>query len=339
MAIELPDGTVVRNIPEQVAYLTEANERLARQLQMALSGVMKYKGSVATYADLPSTGQEVGDVYNVIDTGANYCWSGTEWDEIGAPIDFSQVMDLGTAQTATAKKTFTAGIASDSVEQITPSHTLKVGNDAGFHINLDQAEAALDYGLNRFISISDDYSVTLNFDLETYLQTQDFRIFYGSDKRFVVGSQIEIYKPIVSSSGGTYGLLLPDTTTFTADKHIAPLEDVVDLVSEQTIAGAKTFSDSLKIKNSNYSPVFNISIGNGLFTFEYQNVDYLSGDGGRLRSRTIIPKLNNTYDLGSTSYKFKDAFISGILSDGTNTASIADIKALIDYAKAQGWIQ
>ena len=47
------------------------------------SAVYRLKGNVATYASLPSAGLTVGDVYNVIDTGINYVWNGTTWDDIG----------------------------------------------------------------------------------------------------------------------------------------------------------------------------------------------------------------------------------------------------------------
>lgn len=51
---------------------------------IGLAGVYKYKGSVATYADLANIqNPDVGDTYNVEDTGDNYAWSGTEWDQLG----------------------------------------------------------------------------------------------------------------------------------------------------------------------------------------------------------------------------------------------------------------
>ena len=58
------------------------------------SQIYRYKGSVATYADLPST-HDVGDVYNVVaeygdyPAGTNFAWNGTEWDALGGSIDLS----------------------------------------------------------------------------------------------------------------------------------------------------------------------------------------------------------------------------------------------------------
>lgn len=48
-----------------------------------ISGVYHYRGSVATYDDLPKQDVAVGDVYNVIDTGMNYAWTSEGWDALG----------------------------------------------------------------------------------------------------------------------------------------------------------------------------------------------------------------------------------------------------------------
>lgn len=52
-------------------------------LKSDLSSVYKYKGSKVNYAALPESGNEVGDVWNVEDTGMNYAWTGTGWDALG----------------------------------------------------------------------------------------------------------------------------------------------------------------------------------------------------------------------------------------------------------------
>lgn len=49
------------------------------------SDVLKYKGSVATYEDLPNDAER-GDVYNVLADGKNYAWTGTEWDDFGGAV-------------------------------------------------------------------------------------------------------------------------------------------------------------------------------------------------------------------------------------------------------------
>lgn len=60
-----------------------------QEIDSKVSSVYKYKRTVATYNNLPSTGLTIGDVYNVEDTGDNYAWTGTDWDKLGGNIDLS----------------------------------------------------------------------------------------------------------------------------------------------------------------------------------------------------------------------------------------------------------
>jgi hypothetical protein len=59
------------------------------EIDSKISSVYKFKGNVANYASLPSTGLIIGDVYNLLDTGANYAWTGTLWDKLGDTVDIS----------------------------------------------------------------------------------------------------------------------------------------------------------------------------------------------------------------------------------------------------------
>lgn len=87
--------------------------------QLGLATVYKYKGSVETYADLPTSGQKVGDVYNVkqadhnhkIKAGDNVAWDGTAWDILAGDTDLSGYAQLNSANTFTAANTFLANIA------------------------------------------------------------------------------------------------------------------------------------------------------------------------------------------------------------------------------------
>lgn len=58
----------------------------------AVKKIYTFKGSVNTYNDLLNiTEKEVGDVWNILDTGDNYSWNGTEWIEIGIDTDFANL--------------------------------------------------------------------------------------------------------------------------------------------------------------------------------------------------------------------------------------------------------
>ena len=52
-------------------------------LKTDITGMYKYKGSVATVSALPTSGNTTGDVYNVESSGMNYAWDGSKWDSLG----------------------------------------------------------------------------------------------------------------------------------------------------------------------------------------------------------------------------------------------------------------
>lgn len=62
-----------------------------------ITNMYKYKGSVATASDLPSTGQTVGDVYNIEaastygGAGMNVAWNGTAWDPLGEIFSITSI--------------------------------------------------------------------------------------------------------------------------------------------------------------------------------------------------------------------------------------------------------
>lgn len=63
------------------------------QVDAKVTSIYRFRGNVANYASLPSTGLVIGDVYNLTDTGANWAWTGTVWDNIGNTIDISGKVD------------------------------------------------------------------------------------------------------------------------------------------------------------------------------------------------------------------------------------------------------
>lgn len=108
--------TVANNLATHEADFSNPHKVTAEQL--GLTTVYQYKGSVATYADLPTTGQKVGDVWNVetadpdhgIKAGDNVAWDGAQWDILGGNHDLSGYAQLNSANTFTALNTFRANI-------------------------------------------------------------------------------------------------------------------------------------------------------------------------------------------------------------------------------------
>lgn len=109
--------TVANNLATHEADFNNPHKVTAEQL--GLTTVYQYKGSVATYANLPTTGQKVGDVWNIetadpdhgIKAGDNVAWDGAQWDTLGGNHDLSGYAQLNSANTFTASNTFRANIA------------------------------------------------------------------------------------------------------------------------------------------------------------------------------------------------------------------------------------
>ena len=63
----------------------------------AVSGLYKYKGSVATASDLPTTGNVTRDVWDIQQTstygapGTNVVWNGTAWDALGGLFEITSI--------------------------------------------------------------------------------------------------------------------------------------------------------------------------------------------------------------------------------------------------------
>lgn len=60
-------------------------------LKTDLTGIYKFKGSVAAAGDLPASGSQPGDVWNVETSGMNYAWDGTQWDALGGTFEIESI--------------------------------------------------------------------------------------------------------------------------------------------------------------------------------------------------------------------------------------------------------
>lgn len=101
-----PDTTTVEGLQTAVEGLESDVESLQTavgnvytksEVDSKVAGVYRYKGSVATYAELPSADVAAGDVYNVaaadaehgVKAGDNVAWTGTAWDVLAGTVDLS----------------------------------------------------------------------------------------------------------------------------------------------------------------------------------------------------------------------------------------------------------
>ena len=84
----------ISDIPTTVAELSDSSNYA---LKTDLVGGVTYKGTVASYSNLPQSGMAVGDMWNItnadsthgIEAGDNVIWSGSAWDVQRGTIDMS----------------------------------------------------------------------------------------------------------------------------------------------------------------------------------------------------------------------------------------------------------
>ena len=181
------------------------------------------------------------------------------------------MVDIDTAQTITGTKTFSGGI------KLNPN-TLLYSGPGSYQVQITG-------------HIVPSGSNTYNIGSSSY-KMKDF---------YLAGK--------INPNSSSYGLTLPDTTSWTADSQI------VDSASAQTITGAKVLSNTTLIGGTT---------GGGI---------------GWSIGRHILPETTNYANIGSSSKRVANIYVGGNLSDGTNSVTVADLAALITYAKTQGWIQ
>ena len=90
----ITNKTVDISVPVKVSDLTNDSQyqtasQVSTAINAAITSVYRWKGSVATTANLPASGNTVGDVYDVQATGSNYAWTGSAWDALGQMVDTS----------------------------------------------------------------------------------------------------------------------------------------------------------------------------------------------------------------------------------------------------------
>ena len=102
-----------------------------------LTGAMHYKGQVASYDALPSSGNVQGDVWNVEDDGHNYAWNGTGWDRLAGEVDLSAYATTAWVNTQLANKVnIEAGKGLSTNDYTTVEKNKLAGIAAGAQVNV-----------------------------------------------------------------------------------------------------------------------------------------------------------------------------------------------------------
>lgn len=130
-----------------------------KQLQTAIQGlgnVFDLKGTKATVQDLPSTGNEIGDVWYVVSEQVGYIWlnDGTQdkWEQFGSPLDLSgyvQYVDIINNLTSTATNkvlsAYQGKVLNDLITAIRADLTTAQGNITSLSNNKANASDLANY--------------------------------------------------------------------------------------------------------------------------------------------------------------------------------------------------
>ena len=203
-----------------------------------LSGAMHFKGTKATVSDLPSSGQQVGDMYNVTETGANYAWDGSAWDKLSENIDLSGLQpNLTSANAGT-------GIS------ITGS---------GSNVIISNTQTSAEWGnITGTLSNQTDLQNVLNGKQETLVSGTNIKTINNTS---LLGSgNISITEPSIATTS-TAGIVKPDGTSIvvaddgTISTQLSALSTKVVVDSYTATNNQTVFQLSKKCDNKDYLSV------------------------------------------------------------------------------------
>lgn len=155
-------------VPQYVKEITEQDIENWNKVNK-LGNVFKYKGSVQTYADLPTENNQVGDVWNVVEkyesypAGTNFAWTpdGT-WDALGGTTEvvetLAEAIRDNTVQIINANGGLQLGNAN------TESDGIAIGQNARAK---NAASLALGYGSNANISSASGVYTAIGYNAKT----------------------------------------------------------------------------------------------------------------------------------------------------------------------------
>lgn len=247
--------------------------------QLGLATVYKYKGSVETYADLPTSDQQVGDVYNVkqadpdhnIEAGDNVAWDGTTWDILAGDTDLSGYAQLNSANTFTAMNAFRANIA--------VSNGAAAGSGGGIYFGVSPTNETVQ------ARIGTDYLGGLFYNTSTN-QPHVFR----------VGNNLNSF---AIRDNGT-------TTAFSNNNHI--FATVVDASGDADWRGnAKTATKLATARTINGVPFD----GTQNITIEAGQGEFLPLTGGTVTGPIYLPSDTPTTDTQAVTKKYVDDSVAG----------------------------
>lgn len=129
------DGTVLTVTDKSVNI--PLSEKIGEVVGSKLTTAYNYKGTVSSPSALPTSGQAVGDVWNIEnkseygEAGVNVAWTGTKWDSLGGIFDTTAIDNkISDIKTNVDNLTSRVDIVEPKVAANTQAITTLNGNDS-----------------------------------------------------------------------------------------------------------------------------------------------------------------------------------------------------------------
>ena len=283
---------------------------VSKQYAESIGAALKYKGSVSTYSALPSNGQEIGDTWNVLDTGDNYAWTGIEWDKLSGTVDLSAYrtsadQDIIDATKATKAELdgylpLSGGTINGELKVVGPKSTIRTysGNETSGYTYLelkaaDQNQAAIRLTNNRGETIfrqrgsnteisnlvynkSLIISSTLTFDNNKVLDASDKAVANGVaslDANAKVPSE-----QIPTATTSTLGGVKPDGTTITVTE-----DGTISAATSSEFATKAELQEQAAVFQQGLSGKADTNLGNIPSNYDYVVESYKDDQGNWYR--------------------------------------------------------
>lgn len=304
MGFELPNGKTARNLQDQVKFLSEKLKDLYAAFND--SGLKK----IVIVEELPEVGDptvlyllakedpEEGDYYD------EYLWYDNQWELIGSTqIDLSDYCTLSTDQTITGTKTIGDGSAA-ATPYLSFKNSYYTGglrlSGYGFQFNTGlQLEGNLTPYPNNSLDIGNstytwkDLYLSGNLDLNNNVKI---------NSNAYSGLQVQINGNNIFTVYTGYTLL---NNTWPAVNNAYDLGSNDNKWRDLYLSGTA---------NINYHSIVSDNIW---LTLKRQNVSII-----QFYDSIVQPYTNNSVDLGTSSKRWKDLYLSGNVSDGTWSATV-----------------
>lgn len=277
--------------------------------------IFNVKGS-CKYAELPTTNNAVGDVYNITDSftigsesypaGTNVVWDGKTWDALGGSIDLSAyattetVVAMVQEETDRAKRT-EINILSDVIT-VKANVAKKVDKEDGKGLSDENFTSALKKKLEELVNYKDE---DIRNDIAS-LQSQLDTLTNSDDLEEVIAKYEELKAFLEGLDNDEYGAFVEEIS-----KRIATLEA------------------SLKTTNSR---IDNVTEEVERLEVDKQNVLTSGVDIVTINNESILRKGN--LDLATTQYV--DDAIAGIEGGGGGNANVLVINSDADFNLREG---